>query len=285
MSKRASLLVAAIAASLGVVGLAIVADQNSGGVGSTASAPPIIQTGDVVFASGTVVLEKNGQASVCKPGGLLNGIGPKCLSVKVLLSGLTPAQTHDWSVSGDERYKTDVTVHGIWTGTSLEVREVTDGATPDPADARPISPCSDVPGRVPAEQSDAYDSALHRLDDLIEQHPAEYGGMWAASAKDGGSVLVAAVVVNNLSAEVAVHNAFPYPLCIVSVPNSTSRLRETFARLPSIDPPGDYTIDATSNRVRITVPVLDAVTWARFQVLGPTILITPLVRSESASLE
>jgi hypothetical protein len=281
ISKRAPLLVAAVGASIGVVEFALVAAENGGGLSSTASPPPIIQPGDAAFVSGTVVVESSGQASVCRPGGLLNGTGPHCLSVKVLLAGLSPAQTTDWSVSGDQRFKTDVTVHGIWTGSSLAVRTVADGATPDPAEAPPTSPCPDIPGTLPAQQSDDYDAALHRLSDLIEQHPTDYGGSWAASAKAGGAVIVAAVVSNNPSAEVAVRSAFPYPVCIVSVPNSTARLREGFASLQSIDPLGDYEIDPTTNRVRITVPVLDAPTWARFRAQSPTILIIPLVRSES----
>jgi hypothetical protein len=284
MTKRAAVAIAGLGAALAALVLAVVVVQWPRAPGPTSTPPPIIQPGDDAFASGTVVVDDHGQARVCRPGGGLDDTGPMCLPVEVHLSGLTPAQTEAWTTSGNEKYTTNVTVHGTWTGASVAVRSITAGAIPDPADASPDNPCPAIPGRPQAQDSNDFDAALHRLNDLIEQHPADYGGMWAATASDGGPVIVAAVVRNKPSAEIAVHTAFPYPVCVVSVQNSTSDLQSTFARLQAIDGTGNYEIDAPKNSVRIDVPVLDGATWARYQVLGGAVAIVPLVRMESAQL-
>ncbi len=262
-------LAAAVAGGVWAVGRAIGPEA--------ADAPPFfVQPGDRVAATGLVVGDVTGELRLCVPGLTRlvdDGRPPTCSSVSTPLRGLSTSSIPGWVSSDGSGYAVGVTVFGTWTGDGIEVERAVGAfapATPEPIE------CQGPVSGPPASGDLREEAALAALYDEVFGNREVYGGYWRSRL---GHIVVG-VAGDPADLEARVRQLYPYALCLVRVPNSLAVLDATAAGLEDRVASWQVVIDPATNRVRVTVLVVDEATAALAAGHEGQIAFDPLVRPD-----
>jgi hypothetical protein len=210
-----------------------------------------VAQGARVQASGLVTIREGGGPYICVPGAslLMPNEPPGCTTVKIQVEGLDPATVPGWNSGG---YANNVTITGTLDGTDIRV----DSTSPyDPPRAQtPAPPCVPQGTWPPTWTALDQESSSAALGSIIDAQSALYGGLWAT---DGTPGVLVVEIVQGASPAVDPHTLYPAPLCVMSVANSAIDLKLDARRIQSAHPDWIVDMDTPSNRVRVTLPLID----------------------------
>jgi hypothetical protein len=232
---------------------------------------PVAQ-GARVQASGLLSIQSGASTPyICLPGPslLLPNKPPGCSTVKIQLDGLDEASVPGLSSNG---YADNMTITGTLQGTHIEVdgvRQHTLTTTQTPA-----APCSpQARGPEPTWTALEQESAAADVDSIVYGAPDQYGGVWST---DGTPSVFVVEVVQGASPAVDFHALYPGPLCALSVANSLAVLNQVSAQIQNRKPDWINEIDTPSNRVRVTLPLIDQSALDYLTPLASTVELQPL---------
>jgi hypothetical protein len=236
-----------------------------------------VRPGDRVVATGLVVANEDGTLQLCLPGPARlvdDGRPPACSSLSTPLRGLSASMIPGWVSTDGAGYAREVTVFGIWTGDGIDAERAVGGiapATPEPIECPgPVSGPPAAPGDLREE------AALAALADEVFGNREVYGGFWRSRL---GHIVVG-VAGDPADREDRVRQRYPYALCLVRVPNSLAVLDAAATDLGGRVASWQSMVDAATNRVRITVLVVDDATAALAASHEGQIAFDPLVRPD-----
>jgi hypothetical protein len=196
--------------------------------------------------------------------------GGVCVGPTVRVLGLDPSQR--------ELIGSYVSVTGIWNAGALVAESIT--AVEKPTPKLPVLPCDQPGGGWPATGPPLeHEDAARRVEEYISARPDTYAGFWAAAIPGRDDLaLVVATVIEPAAAEAELRRAIDVDLCVQQVEFSGMQLDTVANRLRSEHPSWQVAIDASANRVRVALPVLDARTADLLRPDSAQISVEALVR-------
>ncbi len=239
--------------------------------------PTPVTPGDRVVATGLVVANEDGTLQLCLPGPARlvdDGRPPACSSLSTPLRGLSASMIPGWVSTDGTGYARGVTVFGIWTGDGIDAERAVGGI--DPATPEPIECPGPVSGPPAAPGDLREEAALAALADEVFGNREVYGGFWRSRL---GHIVVG-VAGDPADREDRVRQRYPYALCLVRVPNSLAVLDAAATDLGGRVASWQWVVDPATNRVRVTVLVVDEATAALAASHEGQIAFDPLVRSD-----
>lgn len=246
-------------------------------VGGATSTPPAtasateetVAEGDAVVGVG-YLHDGEPYAMLCRLV-LVAGMGEGvCVGPTVRVLGLDPSQR--------ELIGSYVSVTGVWNAGALVADSIT--AIEKPSPKLPVLPCDQPPSGWPATGPPLeHEDAARRVEEYISARPHTYAGFWAAAIPGRDDLaLVVATVIEPAAADAELRRAIDVDLCVQQVEFSGMQLETVANRLRSEHPSWQVAIDASANRVRVALPVLDARTADLLRPDSARISVEPLVR-------
>lgn len=236
----------------------------------------IVREGDLVSVSGAIIDWSSGPI-ICtwEAWDLSNPPQPGCVdSHQVPISGIDPRELpgNDWRSAREDFNEVWVTDHvqafGLWRDGVIDyVSSVPTEKPPRPSFLSvPPIPCAPPSGGWPGDPEDFGpedpEGLVLRLQAEVDRRPEIYGGSWVAWNEDAqGNVTKRALVVGTVgdveSAARSLTEIFPANLCVVEVEYSTEELQAVVDDLTQNGDNWTVGTDPATNRVLVTLPVID----------------------------
>jgi hypothetical protein len=230
----------------------------------------IVAEGDRVVASGVLTDDRDDGIVVCTQtlAASVHGAVPVCIGVSVQVEGLT---ANDRTLLGRR-----VSVTGTWRANRIAVDSV-DVVQRSSAEL-PEVPCAEPAGGWPGNgPALAAERAAERLTGFVAGLRDTYAGTWAARIPGGDEIVHVVATTSSVGeAETQLRSVFAVNLCVVEVAYSGAELA-TVARALTAEG-WRVDVDPVTNRVAVTLPLVDEQAAQRLDDHVEMIVVRPLVR-------
>lgn len=208
-----------------------------------------------------------------------------CGSLSVSLDNVVVTELPGWHSYGDGYgSSTRVRVMGSWSNDRIIVDTVIPAAHAAAAELGLPLECNPMGGSWPRDipTSAEGEQALGHLSDVIAQYGDLYSPYWRVpvdqSQPEGPMVTVVGAVRDIAQSTARLAAIFPYNLCVIPVDYSLNDLRAVQQSLSGMEGSWNARLDAPTDRIVLSLPVLDEGTLAVLEQNLPKLMLEPLVR-------